>query len=225
MREPGAGSGRSRAPATTGWSPSRRREQWPGRNGPSGTCPGRLAARRSTQMGVGTGCPAPIRSPGTPRIGSHAPRPSRPGPRAQPGAPWLLRVGTTGIELVADQPELLGAGRRGLGDVRGHLDGPADRRPDLVEGRPGVERVEPHLARLVEVVDPEIRDDDARAAAQPALLAPDPLALLRPTEIAGTRPEVDRLDEAPRALAHDHEHLAGVDRDLARAARTGQARG
>ena len=80
--------------------------------------------------------------------------------------------------------------------VGGDLRLPADRRPDLVERRARVEEVEAHLAGLVEVPDPEVRDDDRRAAAQPALLAPDPLGLLGPAEVAGRGPEVDPLDEA-----------------------------
>ncbi len=59
-----------------------------------------------------------------------------------------------------------------------------------------MERVEAHLAGLVEVVDAEVSDDDARPAAEPALLATDPLGVVRPAEVAGTRPEVDPLDEA-----------------------------
>src|SRR4029077_6748637 len=81
-----------------------------------------------------------------------------------------------------------------------------------------VERRESHLARFVEPVDAEVRDDDARAAPEPALLAPDPLALLGAPEVARAGPKVDRLDETAVALAHDHEHLARVDRDLAGAA-------
>ena len=61
---------------------------------------------------------------------------------------------------------------------------------------PGMERVEPHLAVVVEVVDAEVGDDDAGSPAEPALLAPDPLALLGAAEVAGRRPEVDPLDEA-----------------------------
>src|SRR5690349_22223013 len=85
-----------------------------------------------------------------------------------------------------------------------------------------MERVEPHLAGVVEVVDPEIGHDDAWPATQPATLTTDPFGLLRAAKIAGRGPEVDRLDEAAGALAHDHEDLAGVDRDLARATRAGQ---
>ena len=87
-----------------------------------------------------------------------------------------------------------------------------------LDRRARVERVEAHLAGLVEVVDAEVGDDDRRAAALPAALAPDPLGLLGAAEVARAGPEVDGLDEAAPALAHDHEHLAGVDRDLARAA-------
>ena len=81
-----------------------------------------------------------------------------------------------------------------------------------------VQRVEAHLAGLVEVVDAEVGDDDRRAAALPAALAPDAFGLLGAAQVAGARPEVDGLDEAAPALAHDHEHLPGVDRDLARTA-------
>ena len=101
---------------------------------------------------------------------------------------------------------------------------PADRRADLLEGRARVERVEAHLAGLVEVVDAEVGDDDRRPAPEPALLAPDPLGLLGAAEVAGRGPEVDPLDERAGALAHDHEDLAGVDRDLAGAAAARQAR-
>jgi hypothetical protein len=87
-----------------------------------------------------------------------------------------------------------------------------------------MERVQAHLAGLVEVVDAEVGDDDAGAAPEPALLTPDPLALLRAAEIAGARPEVDPLDKAARALAHDHEHLACIDRDLAGTTASRQAR-
>src|SRR4029077_2547320 len=82
----------------------------------------------------------------------------------------------------------------------------------------------PHLARVVEVVDAEVGDDDGRSAAEPAALAPDPLGLLGAAEVAGARPEIDPLDEAARALAHDHEDLSRVDGDLARSARPGQPR-
>ena len=61
-----------------------------------------------------------------------------------------------------------------------------------------MERVEAHLAGLVEVVDAEVGDDDRRATPEPAALAPDPLGLLGTAEVAGARPEVDRLDEAAR---------------------------
>ena len=61
-------------------------------------------------------------------------------------------------------------------------------------------------------------------APEPALLAPDPLRIRRAAEVPGRGPEVDPLDERARRLAHDHEHLAGVDRDLARAAAARQAR-
>src|SRR5438309_7725230 len=81
-----------------------------------------------------------------------------------------------------------------------------------------MDRREPHLTGFVEPVDAEVGDDDARAAPKPGLLAPDPLALLGATEVARAGPEVDRLDEAAAALAHDHEHLASVDRNLAGAA-------
>ena len=82
--------------------------------------------------------------------------------------------------------------------VRRDLDLPADRVPDLLERGARMERVEPHLAGLVEVVDPEVGHDDRRAAPQPAVLAPDALGLLGAAEVAGRRPEVDRLDEGAR---------------------------
>ena len=87
-----------------------------------------------------------------------------------------------------------------------------------------MEGLEPHLAGLVEAIHAEVRDDDRRPTAQPAALAADPLGLLRAAHVARRGPEVDPLDEAARALAHDHEHLAGVDGDLARPAGPGQAR-
>ena len=49
-------------------------------------------------------------------------------------------------------------------------------------------------------------------------------SFLGAAQIAGRRPEVDRLDEAAPALAHDHEHLPGVDGDLAGAAGPRQTR-
>src|SRR4029079_6084952 len=110
------------------------------------------------------------------------------------------------------------------GDIRGDGEVPADRLTGLVDGRARMERVEPHLAVLAEVVDAKVGDDDAGAAPQPALLPPDPLALLGAAEVAGARPEVDPLDEAAGALAHDHEDLARVDRDLAGAATPPQTR-
>jgi hypothetical protein len=48
--------------------------------------------------------------------------------------------------------------------------------------------------------------------------------LVRPAQVARRGPEVDRLDEAAPALAHDDEDLPGIDRDLARAAGARQSR-
>src|SRR4029079_11311110 len=100
-----------------------------------------------------------------------------------------------------------------------------DRGPHGLDGRARVERVQAHLPRVVEVVDAKVRDDDRRTAPQPATLPADALGLLGAAEIAGARPKVDLVDETPRALAHDHEDLPRVDRDLARPAAAGQARG
>ena len=136
----------------------------------------------------------------------------------------LARVGAARIELLADQAQLVGRRGRRRGEVRGDRHIPADRVADALDRRARVERVESHLAGVVEVVDAEVGDDDARPAPQPAALAPDPLGLLGAAEVAGRRPEIDRLHEAAFRLAHDHEDLAGVDRDLARAARSGQPR-
>src|SRR5207247_3380092 len=111
------------------------------------------------------------------------------------------------------------------GEVVGNSDVPAARRANLLDGCAGVDRIEPHLAGLVEVVDAEIGDDDARATSEPSLLAPDSLALVRPAEVAGAGAEVDRVDEAARALAHDDEHLSRVDGDLARATAPGETGG
>ena len=58
---------------------------------------------------------------------------------------------------------------------------------------------------------------------QPALLLADPRGRLGAAEVAGRGSEVDALDEAARALAHDHEDLARVDGDLAGATGAGQA--
>ena len=71
---------------------------------------------------------------------------------------------------------------------------------------------------VIEVIDPEVGHHDRWTPAQPAAFAPDSLGVGGSTEGAGRRPEVDGLDEAALALAHDHEDLAGVDRDLAGAA-------
>src|SRR5450759_4401215 len=79
----------------------------------------------------------------------------------------------------------------------------------------GVKRVKVYLAGLVELPDPEIRDHDRRPAPVPAAGPPDPLRLLGPTEVAGRGPEVDLLDERAARLAHDHEHIGGVDGDHA----------
>src|SRR5512140_3567410 len=87
-----------------------------------------------------------------------------------------------------------------------------------------MEEVEAHLAGLVEVPDPEVRDHDGWTAAQPALLAPDSFRFLGAAEVPGRGPEVDPLDERARGLAHDHEDLARVDRDLAGATRPGETR-
>ena len=100
---------------------------------------------------------------------------------------------------------------------------PADRVADGLERRPRMEEVEAHLSALVEVVDAQVGDDDRRPAPQPALLAADPGRVLRSAEVARARPEVDALDERALRLAHDHEHLAGVDGDLARPAGARQA--
>ena len=81
-----------------------------------------------------------------------------------------------------------GVSTKTLGDLRL----PAGRGADLVEGRTRVERVEAHLAVLAEMPDAEIGHHDRRAAPEPALLAPDPLGLLRAAEVAGGGPEVDR---------------------------------
>src|SRR4029453_298681 len=120
-----------------------------------------------------------------------------------------LLVGAARIKLLADQSELSVSRGRGRPDIRRHVEVPADRLARLSDGGARVERVEAHLAVLVEGIDPEVRHDDAGAPPEPALLAPDPLALLGSSEVAGARPEVDRLDEAAVALAHDHEHLPG----------------
>src|SRR6185369_1960334 len=116
------------------------------------------------------------------------------------------------IELLAAQPELLVCRWRSRSEPRVHLRLPANAGADLLERGAGMERVEAHLARLVEVPDPEIGHNDRRPAAQPPLLAPDPGAV-GAAEIAGTRPEVDPIDEAAPGLAHDHEHLTRIDRD------------
>src|SRR4029079_12801442 len=122
----------------------------------------------------------------------------------------LARVGPPGIELLADQPELIGSRRRRARQRPGDLRLPARRRPDVFERGARMQAVDAHLAGLVEVPDREIRDDHGWAAPDPALLAPDPLRYLRPTEVARRRSEVDVLDERARRLAHDHEHLPRV---------------
>ena len=75
----------------------------------------------------------------------------------------LLRVDAPGVELLADQAELLGGRRRRRAQVGGDLDVPADRLADGVERRARMERLEPHLAGVVEAVDAEVGDDDATA--------------------------------------------------------------
>ena len=111
-----------------------------------------------------------------------------------------------------------------VGQVRRDVDLPADGLAHRLDRCALVQRVEAHLAGLIEVVDAEVGDDDRRAAALPAALAPDAFGLLGAAQVAGARPEVDLLDEAAPALAHDHEHLPGVDRDLTCTAGPGQAR-
>ena len=76
---------------------------------------------------------------------------------------------------------------------------------------------------VVEVVDAQVGDHHRGPSPQPALLRPDLGGRVGPAEVAGRGPEVDPLDEAARALAHDHEDLARVDGDLAGAAGAGQA--
>ena len=99
--------------------------------------------------------------------------------------PRLLRVDAARIELLADQPQLLG-GRR-----RASRRGPAA----TATSQPIVSRTSSTVAPgwsessrispvVVEVVDAEVGDDDARAAAEPAALAPDPLGLLGAAEVA-----------------------------------------
>ena len=141
--------------------------------------------------------------------------------RHRPGT--LLRVGALGIELDPDEPQLDGGRLRRGREVRRDPRLPADRLADGLQGGAGVERVETHLAVVVEVVDAQVGDHDAGTATEPALLAPDPGGVLGPAQVARAGPEVDRLDERPLRLAHDHEDLPGVDGDLAGAARAGQA--
>ena len=137
----------------------------------------------------------------------------------------LLRVDALGVELLADEAQLLGGGRRASRRASSLIFGSqaiVARTSSSVA--PGWSEVEAHLAGLVEVPDAEVGDDHRRPAAVPAAGAPDPLGLLGAAEVAGRGPEVDLLDERARRLAHDHEHVAGVDRDLARAARPRQPR-
>ena len=122
-------------------------------------------------------------------------------PDVRAGRVRLPRVGALGIQLDPDEPELLGGGRFGVRrDIGRDPWLPADRVADLLQRSPRVERVEAHLAGVVEVVDAEVGDDDGRAAAQPALLAADPRRVLRPAEVARGGPEVDPLDEQLRRL-------------------------
>ena len=102
---------------------------------------------------------------------------------------------------------------------------PGDRRADLVERRARVERVEAHLARLVEVPDPEVRDDHRRPAALPAAArAGSRSACSAPPRLPGeVRKSIRSTNERAdwRMITNT---FAGVDRDLARAARARQPR-
>jgi hypothetical protein len=74
-----------------------------------------------------------------------------------------------------------------IGDLRLPAYGVAD----LIHRGTGMDRVEAHLARVVEVVDAQVRDDDRRPATQPTLLATNSSRVLGAAEIAGRGPEVD----------------------------------
>ena len=111
--------------------------------------------------------------------------------------------------------------RRG-GQVGRHAHRPAHGLVDVLERGARVQAVEAHLAVLVEVVDTQVRDDDRRAAPRPALGLAHAGRVGAAAQVAGRGAEVDALHERPLRLAHDDEHLAGVDGDLAGAARAGQ---
>src|SRR4029450_5829506 len=98
--------------------------------------------------------------------------------------PGLLRVDALGVELGADEAELLIGRGRGDGQVTGGLRLPGHRQMDLLEGGAGVEGVEAHLALVVEVIDAEVGHDDRRAAPEPALPRAALRRRLRPAEVA-----------------------------------------
>src|SRR6185503_1076458 len=108
--------------------------------------------------------------------------------------PRLARVRTARIQLLPDQAQLVGAGRRrrpeGLADLRL----PAAGGPDFVERDAGMQRIDTHLTGLVEVPDREVCHHHRRPASDPALLASDPLRNGGAAEVAGRGPEVDLLD-------------------------------
>src|SRR5204863_2383139 len=119
-----------------------------------------------------------------------------PGPR-RPGltGPALLRVGTAGVELDADDPQLLGGRPRSCAEVGGDLQLPADRLADLLDRRAGMERIEPHLAIVIEVIDAEVVLDDRWAPPEQTLLAFISGVRLGPDVVSAASPEVGPTDE------------------------------
>ena len=80
-----------------------------------------------------------------------------------------------------------------------------------------------HLTIVIESVDAKISDHARRSAAAPPLRRTSFCSCDGAAEVSRRCAKVELLYKAARALAHDHQDLFGVDRDLACAARSREA--
>ena len=168
--------GRARRHGHRGQSrPRRRRPPVPGQ---------RVGARRPQRAVPGPGGPA---AGGHDRSSTSTARAAEPASRRRP----LLRVDALGVELLADQAQLLRRGRRRrreVGLILGSQAIVARTSSSVAPGCRKSSRISPSSSKCQM---PEVRDDDRRAAPVPAARLADPLRLLGPAEVPGRGPEVD----------------------------------